>query len=367
VSVVVKVPFGFAALLGWMGLAFGGHASPSVKDELDSAGPIRELTGQALYDGERLATPMQIAAVGDRIALTDGSAATPIHVLDAEGRYLAGLGREGEGPGEFQWPRTLEPAADGRGFWVFDMGLSRLTLVEPERWGVTPSSERLTLSLRGPAFVTSVIRGAGGGLLAAGFFGEGRLGHYAPDGRYAGASGPLPSSAIEAPPEVLQHAYRGILKADPAGDRLVLANRHAGFLEIYSAGGELERRIEGPYPFEPAFEVTAGENGPSLATGSDLRFGYIDVATTPDRIYALFSGRTRAGHPEDASYARYVHVFDWQGGLLAVLHLDADAAAIAVDPGRERLLAVRHLPTPAVLSYSLDPGVVPTGGAPGAD
>jgi len=359
-SGVLKVPLGFAALLGWMGLAFGGHApAASEAEPVSSSKSLRELTAEPLYDGELLATPMQIAVLGDRIALTDGNAATPIHVLDADGRYLAGVGREGEGPGEFQWPRTLEPASDGRGFWVFDMALARLTLVELDRRDATPSSDRPTLSLNGPAFVTSVVLNADGEYLAAGFFREGRLGHYSADGKYAGASGPMPSSAVDAPPEVLQHAYRGVLKADPTGSRLVLANRHAGFLEIYSADGELVRRVQGPFEFEPAFEVAAGEDGPSLATGSDLRFGYVDVATTSDRIYALFSGRTRAGHPEDASYASYVHVFDWDGRLVSELQLDADVVAIAVDPGRDRLLAVRHLPTPAVLAYALGSRVVP--------
>ena len=181
------------------------------------------------------------------------------------------------------------------------------------------------------------------------------VGHFTADGEYEGASGALPTSDIEAPPEVVQHAYRGNLKADPAGSRLVLANRHAGFLEVFSSDGESIRRIDGPFSFDPVFEVKLGQRGPSLATGESLRFGYVDVAATSDRIYALFSGRTRAGHPDDAVYGREVHVFDWDGTLQSVLQLDADAMAIAVDPQRGRLLTVRHLPSPAVLSYELRP------------
>ena len=105
-----------------------------------------------------------------------------------------------------------------------------------------------------------------------------------------------------------------------------------------------------------------GELGPSLATGDDLRLGYVDVAASRDRIYALFSGRTRAGHPDEAIYGRDVHVFDWDGKLHSVIHLDADAMAIALDEGQDLLLAVRHLPTPAVLAYELPPD--PAGSAP---
>ncbi len=357
-SPLLRVPLGGAAVIAWMGFAFGSHTAAPPAPPHEDPGPAAAVgsispAGRLVYQGDVLAMPTQIAVANDRIALVDGFAESPIHVLDAAGHYLAGFGRAGEGPGEFEGPRALEPTVDGAGFWVFDAALSRLTLVEPDRWESIPASERVTVSVHGPALVTNLVRRGDDGFLAAGFFGEGRLGHFTADGEYEGASGAIPTSDIEAPPAVLQHAYRGNLKADPAGTRLVFANRHAGFLEVFSPKGELLRRIEGPFAFEPVFGVKAGERGPSLATGDDLRFGYVDVATTNDRIYALFSGRTRAGHPGEAVYGREVHVFDWDGTLRSVIHLDADAMAIAVDSRRSRLLAVRHLPTPAVLSYEL--------------
>ena len=367
-SLMAKVPLGTAAFVVWMGVAFSSHAPPPPDDDL---GPVPVagigLTGTTLYDGDLLAMPTQIAVGNDRIALVDGFAERPIHVLDAAGGYITGLGRAGEGPGEFEGPRALEPTTDGDGFWVFDAALSRLTLVEPDRWESVPASERVTLSVRGPAMVTSLVRRGDDGFIAAGFFGEGRLGHFTGDGEYEGASGTLPTSDNEAPPEVLQHAFRGNLKSDPAGARLVFANRNAGFLEVFTSEGEPVRRIDGPFEFDPVFRVRMGERGPSLATGEDLRFGYVDVATTRDRIYALFSGRTRAGHPDDAVYGRDVHVFDWDGTLHSVLNLDADAMAIAVDLRRGRLLVVRHLPTPAVVSYDLPPGRLLAAGAEHAD
>lgn len=352
---LLKVPLGAAGFVAWMGVAFGSHSPPPPDDGLGPAGVRSHApAGNVLYDGEAFAMPTQLAVSNDRIMLVDGFAERPIHVLDAAGRYIAGLGGSGEGPGEFEGPRAVEPAADGAGFWVFDAALSRLTLVEPERWETMPASARITLPVRAPAMVTNMVRLSNDGFLAAGFFGDGRLGHFTPDGEYEGASGAIPASDVDAPPEVLQHAYRGTLKSDPSRSRLVLANRHAGFLEVFTAEGQAVRRIDGPFPFDPVFGVKNGEGGPSLATGDDLRFGYVDVATTDDRIYALFSGRTRAGHPGgEAIYGRDVHVFDWDGTLLSVLQLDADAMAIAIDSGRSRLLAVRHLPTPALLSYRL--------------
>ena len=148
-------------------------------------------------------------------------------------------------------------------------------------------------------------------------------------------------------------AYRGTLKADPLRERLVLANRHAAYIEVFGSDGRTRHRIVGPTPFEPAFEVKVGERGPSMASGEDLRFGYVDVAPTGDRIYALFSGRTRGAYPDRAVYGSTVHVFGWDGALQAIFELDIDAMAITVDEERDRILAVRHLPTPAVVSFDL--------------
>lgn len=354
-SPLVRVPLGVAVFLGWMGVAFGPDDAvprPPVPPDLPPLEAIA-LEAAPLSDGPALAMPTQVAVIEGRVVLVDGRAEHPIHVLDgATGALLASLGRSGEGPGEFMWPRALDPAGPDGSFWVYDAGLSRLTLVEPDRWLEQPASSRVTMQIRSPAQTLGVVRTASG-IVATGFFADGRLGWFDDDGAYAGATGRIPQSAVEAPPGVLQHAYRGTLKPDPGRQRLVLAARHAGFLEVFGSDGEVLRRIEGPHPFEPAFEVVAGEGGPSMATGDDLRFGYMDVAPTAERIYALFSGRTRAAHPDDATYGRTVHVFRWDGSLEQVLELDVDAFAIAVDEGRGRLLAVRHLPTPAVVSFEL--------------
>ncbi len=353
-SPMLKAPLAAAAFAGWMGFAFGSSV-PELPD--DSLPPVEvimaELTADVLYAGAELAMPIQVALGDAWLAMLDGFAERPIHILDLEGRYVAGLGSAGEGPGEFEWPRAIEPTEDGQGFWVYDNVLSRLTLVEPARWDVIPASARVTVPIQAPAMVMGVVHAPGHGFLATGFFGEGRLGHLDEEGSYEGASGDIPESLVEAPAEVRQHAYRGTLKTDPTGTRVVLANRHAGFLEVFTPEGDLVGRVDGPHDFEPPIRIEAGGSGPSFASGDDLRFGYMDVAPTADRIYALFSGRTRAGHPDEATYGRTVHVFDWNGQLLQALTLDADVMAIAVDEERGRLLAVRHLPTPALLSYPL--------------
>lgn len=61
---------------------------------------------------------------GDRIAVLDGDAKR-IVVYDEAGDFLTQYGREGSGPGEFQYPLEMAPRPDG-GVSVFDMMNRRL-------------------------------------------------------------------------------------------------------------------------------------------------------------------------------------------------------------------------------------------------
>lgn len=88
-----------------------------------------------------------------------------------------------------------------------------------------------------------------------------------------------------------------------------------------------------------------------MASGQDLRFGYIDIAVTDERIIALFSGRSRAERPGRANVGNILYIYDWKARLHDVYKLDSDVIAIAV---RDSILyALRHDPRPAVLRYVL--------------
>jgi hypothetical protein len=90
-----------------------------------------------------------------------------------------------------------------------------------------------------------------------------------------------------------------------------------------------------------------------MGSAGAMRFGFIDIVATNDRIFALFSGRTRNEAPGRASYGQFVHVYDWEGRLSAVYRLGSEALSIAVSTDGRRLFAVQHDPLPAVVAYAL--------------
>ncbi len=356
----LRLAIGTAAVGGWFVFAFSPRSEASAGPaSLDHrALDVRALEGSMLHSSQALAMPTSIELVGRHLVLVDRYADRPIHVVSTQdGALVRSVGRAGEGPGEFQQLWSVSPAPEAVSvFWAFDMALGRLTRFDlaDESTLDRPWQSQL-LTLRANTSVTSVAWLAEDRLLGTGFFLDGRFGTFDGDGALLGTVGPIPEHEGAIPVHVLQHAYIGTLRARPDRARVVIALRHAGIIEIYDPDGTRLVRVGGPFPFEPVFEVGEGVSGPQMASGETLRFGYVDVAVTNDRIYALFSGRTRAGFGVEASLAKNIHVFDWSGRLEHSLELDADVIAIAVDTSLPALYAVRHDPSPAVLEYSLAP------------
>ncbi len=145
--------------------------------------------------------------------------------------------------------------------------------------------------------------------------------------------------------------YTGTLVRHPHQPLLALATRHADRVEIYGVDGTLRRVARGPRKFEPVYEVQVAGGAPTMATGDDLRFGYVDAGTAGDRLYALYSGFTRGERPGRANFGQQVHVYHWAGSLHRVIHLDQPVLGIAVAGDGRMLYAVRHDPEPAVLRY----------------
>lgn len=333
-----------------------GHRDRTAPADLDHSrlAPV-QLEGRVLPGSTSLALPSEIEVVGDRLVLIDAAADSVIHVLDrVDGRPVRSFGRRGGGPGEFEGAWSIDPVPGREGqFWVFDVALRRLTHVDLKRdfaGGARPGERSINLisdaTLLDPVWVDTLLVGLG-------FFQAGRLGHFNSYGKFVRTVGELPPGDDDIPANIRQHAYQSTLKANPARSLLAVVTRHADQLEIYRTDGTLVARPAPLFGFMPRYEVRRKADRLAMTTGLDLRFGYIDVATTEDRIYALFSGRTRRGFPGAANYGEYVHVFDWAGGLRGVIRLDAAVIAIAVDPAGMHLYGVRHNPQPAVVDYAL--------------
>jgi len=339
-----------AMLIGVGGCADRTHPARNAGDALDEYHlPVRSIRGRVM--GAELGRPSAITVVGPNVVVLDDATDSVVHVIRAaDGTLLRSFGRRGEGPGEYRsaWSLATAPGG-GSGVWIYDMALRRFTAIRDVE---DPSGAVHGIALRTDGAATTPLWLTDSIIVSPGFFSGGRLARLTPRGAVRGYVGVLPPGGAEIPPSVRQHAYTGNLTKSEARSLLALATRHADQIEIYRPDGTLVKRARGPFGFAPRFTVSTRGGSPAMSTDDGLRFGYIDVAATDERIFALFSGRTRRGSGGDAAFGRYVHVFDWSGTLRDVLRLDADLLTLAVD-GRT-LYGVRHDPEPAVVAFRLD-------------
>ena len=329
-----------------------GYGDPP---ELDHSrfDPVR-LASEVVTDADFLGLPKEIEVVGQYLVLLDAASDSAVHVVRREdGALVRAFGRRGEGPGEFTgtWSIETVPGNDEE-FWVYDVGLLRLSRIDLKRVleGLDPVAQMVHLAAEAqvldPVWIDTMVVGLG-------ILTDGRLSIFDRNGRFLRRVGPEPPGSENVPPSVRHHVYQSKLKANASRTRLVSATRHTDLLEIYDLEGNRLAAPAPPFGFMPRFEVREQRGMSVMATGDDLRFGYIDLTATDDRIYALFSGRTRMGFPGAANFGEYVHVFDWEGGLKAVYRLDSAAISISVDPAGRTLYAVRHEPKPSIVKYSL--------------
>lgn len=332
-------------------ILFAGCERPSGES------PPVALKGTVVSDGEFLGQPRRILAVGDRLLVSD-EMAPYLHVLDAEsGELLASTGREGGGPEEFRMVRELldAPAHDGS-FWVYDSGNLRLTRMAFDTGRAEPRIlETVRLEVPALTYFMQPVLLDDSTLVASGIFPKGRLARARLTGHLVEPIGATPAAPAgrDVPITVLQHAWEGPLERSPDGSKVVIATRNADLIEIFRADGTLLRTLRGSSGFDPAYEVRRSPAGVSMATGDDLRFGYGDLASTDEHLFALFSGETRGSAPGMAQFGKLVHVFRWDGERVASLRLPERTRAITVTPDGADLFAIHVDPKPAVVRYPL--------------
>lgn len=174
---------------------------------------------------------------------------------------------------------------------------------------------------------------SGGFYVGSGLFEKGRLCLMDPEGKVISYTGSYPQSGQlgEIPFHVLGVAYQSAICVHPNGDRMALATRYGGIIEIYDwdeKGKNLSEVIQTD-GFHPEFRTEEMGGTPNFRPSSKTRWGYISVDCTENYIFGLYSGKLQT---EDNSFrlGREVHVYDWAGNSVCQLRLDHDALYMAV-------------------------------------
>lgn len=324
--------------------------------DLVQAPAVQPLTLQKeLVSGRELAVPLQMQVIGPHLVLINLRPAQPVELRDtATGRLLRSFGRWGLGDDEFLGVWHIDPVPGAAEAWIWDLTRRRVVLLD-----VSPSAVRSGSMIRrkvtvGADAALTAPTWAGDTLFSPGFFYTGRLARFSSGGAFAGFVGEAPaSSAVDTMPTIVrQQAYQLLIRPNPDRSLFAGAARHAGQLLVLRRDGSIVAHAQVPDAFPPEYGLLRRRGEPTVIFRPDSRYAYIDLATGRKRIYALFSGKK---YSETGMHAdgRLVHVFDWEGRLLAVYALPAPTAVIAVNPEETKLYGMHAAPRRTLSSYWL--------------
>jgi hypothetical protein len=141
------------------------------------------------------------------------------------------------------------------------------------------------------------------------------------------------------PSFIMHDIFSSIINVRPDKEKVVLAGRYLDCIEIYNSDGSLIKLLKGP---EEDFEFTydksrSFERGAVVKSGESRR-AYIDLRSTNDRIYALYSGKERRDS-SNYSTSNIIYTFDWEGNLLKKYVLDCNIDSFDVDASTQTIYA----------------------------
>lgn len=313
--------------------------------------PVQPLIGRVITQPNELQAPTQLTMLSGKLVVIDHGAEAAISVLDPHtGAIRRAIGATQNDPDSLAGIRNIDAHGTADSVWAYDFHRREFDLLNT----TSPHAVVRRVALAAPWTLTGAVWATPTTILSPAFSDSGRFAAFAPDGRFLGYRGALPTGVIPAPAHVRQHAFQSVMAVDSASHIVVLGTRHADRIEMYSPTGDLLRVADRPFGFEPVFSVANDGRRKLMAVSDSTRFGYLDVAAANGYIVGLFSGRLFGASRTKAALGDYLHVFSTDGRLRRVFRVDADLVAIAYDAPSHTIYGLTAGQDPQIRSYVLD-------------
>lgn len=318
----------------------------------EGVGITRLVVSELLVEEDIRGLAYDFDVSGSWMVVADIFADSAIMILDTAGNVVRRLGQKGEEPGETQTITDLVLRRDTA--WIWDAGLNRLyslDLADPQSLLVGR-----TLPPPGGGSVSAVHRAKNR------FYGTGRsrLGIFAEwsaDSSVAHWRGEFSRMLANLSKDQRWHVSYAFSAIEPDLGRLAIGLHQTGEFMIIDieTGSTLSERQIGSWPILTE-RVTRGDAWTYRMMEESI-MGYYGVSPSLEHVAALFIGKPEAEADLENSYdARDVHLFDWNGELLKIYHLDRPVVDIALT--EDRLYGLVVEPIPQVRVWGL-PKVIP--------
>lgn len=130
-----------------------------------------------------------------------------------------------------------------------------------------------------------------------------------------------------------------VLRVRPDGQAFVCADMYSGlidFCRLVPGGMERVKMQRLNYPRVVIAETPVTR----VQYRQENRFGFMDIAVSPERVYALYSGKTYERDRQGAFECNRLLEYDWEGNLVRSYDFDVALTGITYDEEEELLYGI---------------------------
>ncbi len=325
--------------------------------------PEYNLKASSIWESDEwiLYNPDKLAVLGSYLIVTDERQKNKIFLFHRKTKKLvAKLGREGRGPGEYLSPWYIFTSKRGtKRFCIYDGILRRISCYNLKNVLKKPDNKPiLSFTLSGetgiPLRLNSFPKAKK--FIVTGIFSKPhRYMVIDSSGDIIKKSKAIPFSGVhDVPLNISQQAFTVFPVSNYKGTKIAFAYVYKNALAIYSNEGKLLTQVKGPgKSFSPKFLTAETPYGPTFAQNGETEVAYVDLNTSKNHIYALHSGRPRKSGV--AGLSRTLYVYNWNGELNSIFHLDRNVLDCTVSLTGEALYCIDKNVNnyPAIVEYNL--------------
>jgi hypothetical protein len=144
-------------------------------------------------------------------------------------------------------------------------------------------------------------------------------------------------------------ALQGKLRGEQNLGKFVFATTKSAFIHFYQYQDQNITSVKNiKYFSAPPIRI---EN--SIATSREIPFAFMDVATSKDFVFALYSGKSVAQHNLNSDECTQIFVYDWKGNPIEEIEIGIPCKIFCYHEKLNSLVGIAEIPEPQIVIYNL--------------